>query len=214
LLATAAQCACVSHSTLSHTRAHMLQLWGWLVTVLAASQWVSAQSTFSAACQCWGRSINQKLIADSHLVKVTYVVIAQDCCNVCCDHAVWFTSLHVNDAVHTEAIKLVWIVETHRWTQCGFCAELLRDILVQPTENRRFGLFFLWYSRSGLNLRHSCVCDCLKAECWRGISVSLTAAAQWCWTVQRAGPAQIGHKGALNQLKVWLTYQSRSKLWK
>lgn len=89
--------------TLTHAHTHILQLWGWLVTTLAAFQWVSAQSTSTAGCESWGHNINQMLIADSHLVKVSYIVIAQDHSNACCCCAVL-------------QMKLFWVLD---WCTVG-----------------------------------------------------------------------------------------------
>lgn len=62
---------------------------------LAASQWVWPHLPQHA----WGQSIHQMLTADSCLVGLFCILIAQENCNACCSFVVSFTSLSVNDPV-------------------------------------------------------------------------------------------------------------------
>lgn len=103
-------------TVLSHT--HTLLLWGWLVTTLAASQWVGVHCRCS---QSWGCSINQMLIADSHLVKVSYIVIAQGRSDASCGRAAYFSILCVNErAIYAAAVHNMNI-RAGRFTVCWNC---------------------------------------------------------------------------------------------
>lgn len=207
-------CDFIHTNTHTHTHicAHRLQLSGWLVTTLAASQWVLPQSTSTAACESWGHSINQMLIADSHLVKVSYIVIAQGCGNACCGIAVHFHKPRISETI------CVGVIHTWRSWTCfqmlplPLYSELFWTSTMKIRASRQQGFFHFHYSASVLQCLYTCVRVWLTPSRLLNRNHPDKTPTAMADSTERAGVAQIGHQGVLNQLRVWLTYQSRSTL--